>query len=202
MEATGMHSGARIGGRPATRRPRGGRVCLALLVVGLSGLACLAQPFTGSTVVVDFLDDLVPSSTVRLPDGSSAHYELWVQFGDQGVLSIGRFIVDGDLHVLSYPDGTRRIGSVTGADDNRRSGVNFTSQANLSHATDAFVTLEPDGETDAAPSGDVIMSGALTSPAKGDLRGEMTGQYQNRLGVVLSPFARITIIIAEDNAFF
>jgi hypothetical protein len=188
--------------REAGRRRCGRRRVLPLLLAGLVTVGCLADPFTGATVVVDFVSDLAPSSAVRLPDGSDTHYELWVQFEQLGVLSVGKFVVSSDSHILSYPDVENRIGSVTGADDLRRSGVRFVSQANLRSATSAFVTLERNGETDIAPSPSVIMEGALTRERDGELRGVMEGEYRDRLNNLRRPEAWVTIIIAEDNAFF
>ena len=72
----------------------------------------------------------------------------------------------------------------------------------MTNATLAFITAEPNGETDIAPSGFTIMDGPLTSDKQGELRGTMTGQYTNILGEVRNPVSRITIIIAEDNVSF
>ena len=177
------------------------RIGLALLVTGWVWAGCLADPFTGATVTLDLLSDMDPSGLVRMPDGSPTHYELWVEFADYGVLSIGKFSVDSSAHVLDYPSG-ERIGSVTGADDLRRSGVRWTSPSNLSTATEVFITAEPNGETDIAPSGFMIQDGLLLHPAQGELRGQMTGQYYNVLGELRNPVARVTIIIAEDNVSF
>jgi len=177
------------------------KMALALLVTGWIWIGCLADPFTGATVTVDLLTDMDPNSLIRMPDGSTTHYEMWIEFSDYGVLSIGKFTVDSSAHVLEYPSG-ERIGSITGADDLRRSGVRWTSPSDLSTATAAFITAEPNGETDIAPSGFMIQSGTLLNTAEGELRGQMSGQYTNRLGEVRNPVSRITIIIAEDNVSF
>ena len=178
-----------------------GRLVVFLLAIACSG-ACLADPFTGSQVTVDLLAGVAPSSSVRLPDGANSHYELWVAFGDEGVVSIGKFVVTGELTVVSYPDVENRIGSVTGAEDGRRSGVRWVSEYRLDRATTAFVTLEPNGETDIAPSRVTIMDGDLAEDGPGTLRGQMEGEYTNFLGETLNPVVRITIIIAEDDVYF
>ncbi|MBN1945398.1 MAG: hypothetical protein JW797_06945 [Bradymonadales bacterium] len=169
----------------------------ALLVGG-----CLADPYTGSYVVVDFLTDLSPSAIVQMPDGTTSHYEMWVQFDDQGVISLGKFSVDVNGHVLAYPGMTERIGSLTGADDRRRSGVEWDSPYQLEGVTSAFVTIETNGETDYAPSGVVIMEGEVEPTEPGRLSGQMSGQYTTRLGEQKNPTARITILLAEDQATF
>lgn len=178
------------------------KLALAVLVTGWIWVGCLQNPFTGAQVTVDLLTDIDANTLVRMPDGSPTHYELWAEFDDYGVVSIGKFVVDSLGHVLDYPDTEVRIGSVTGADDLRRSGVRWTSTTDLTDASVAFVTAEPNGETDISPSGYVIMDGRLTSNKEGELRGTMTGQYTNILGEERNPVSRITIIIAEDNVSF
>jgi hypothetical protein len=176
------------------------RFRLTLAVIGvIAASACIVDPFTGSIVVADFLSDLEPNVVVRLPDGSTSHYEMWADFEGYGVISLGSFVVNSDGHIQSYPDIENRIGSVTGADDLRRSGVRWVTESDLSDATGVFVSLEPDGETDISPSGVVIMQGALDDGSEGAIRATMTGQYETRLGEIKSPVATVAIIIAEDN---
>jgi hypothetical protein len=179
------------------------RRLVLLLAIGWAATSgCLAEPFTGSTVVVEFYTDLVQSALVQMPDGSDSHYEMWVNINDEGVISLGRFVVDADLHILSYPDVENRIGSVTGADDVRRSGVRWVTEANLERATSAFVTIEPNGETDVGPSGVVIMEGPLRDDGHTIMRGNMSGEYTTRLGEERNPTAEVAIVLTEDDVYF
>jgi len=176
---------------------------IATILLGSSLTACLSEPFTGSTVQIDFLADFDPNLVVRMPDGQRSHYELWAVFGESGVLSIGRFVVDADYAVLDYPAQQTRIGSVfnVNVDPITASGVRFDTEARLEGATELFITIEADGETDAAPSGNVIMRGDLVAEPIGTLRSVLTGQYTNLLGETRNPIGEAAVTLAEDHAF-
>lgn len=172
----------------------------SVLVLLWASIGCLTEPFTGSTVLIDFVGGMEPSALVRLPDGSSGHYELWAQFGDEGVLSLGRFIVTPEYHVNSYPDVDQRIGTVYNQSfDLQGSGVRFVTEFSLERVGSLFVTLEPNGETDIAPSGILIMEGPVAYDGEGLLRGELTGEYQTILGDTKLPVADVAIALAQDN---
>lgn len=178
-----------------------GRLMMMLCLFLSLGLGCLAEPFTGSTVQLDFLADVEPSLVVRMPDGERTHYELWVVFGAAGVMSLGQFVVDSEYAVLDYPAQSTRLGSVfnVNVDPITASGVRFVSEASLEGATELFISIEPNGETDVAPSGVVIMRGLLEAEEPNTLRASLTGQYTTLLGEIKTPIATAAIVIVEDH---
>lgn len=181
--------------RPKTKATLG-----ALLVLWMS-TACLTEPFTGSVIQIDFFSDLDPSGLVRMPDGSDSHYELWAQFGDEGVVSLGTFIVTTEFHVNGYPEVDRRLGTVFNPSiDIQSSGVRFNHEASLERAGSMFLTIEPNGETDISPSGVVVLEGPLAYDGEGLLRGVLTGEYTNVLGEQRLPQAAVAVILALDLA--
>jgi hypothetical protein len=175
---------------------------LVLMGSALIWSGCLGEPYNGSTVTVDFRTDLEANTLVRMPDGSTTHYEMWVSIQDWGVISLGRFIVDTNKHVMSYPSQAERLGSVTGADDSRRSGVDFLTDYDLSQVDYAFVTAEPNGETDYAPSDYVIMSGTIARSGSSVLRGDMNGHYVTRTREEKNPTASVAIVLTQDEVVF
>ena len=173
----------------------------SILILLWITVGCLAEPFTGSTVQIDFIAGMEPNVVVRLPDGSNGHYELWAQFGDEGVASIGQFVVTPELHVTAYPNVDQRIGTVFYRSfDLQGSGVRFVTEFSLERVGSLFITLEPNGETDIAPSGIMIMEGPVAYDGEGLLRGTLTGQYDTMLGETKRPVATVAIVLAEDNA--
>ena len=92
---------------------------------------------------------------------------------------------------------------MTGADDLRRSGVAFRTETNLEEATEVFITLEPNGETDISPSGVTIMEGTIgAADDTGIRRADITGTYTNRLGEVRTPVGKVVIMLTQDETFF
>ncbi|MCA9562543.1 MAG: hypothetical protein KC561_03595 [Myxococcales bacterium] len=174
---------------------------LTAWVLLLSG--CLNDPFQGSVVQMDLLADTDPSSLVRTAEGDASHYELWAGFGEQGVASLGKFTVNSNFGVFEYPSGQTRIGSVFNPSIALQdTGVRLTTELDLSTATEIFITVERNGETDYAPSSQVIMFGTLQQDGQGTLRGALSGEYTNRLGETRRPAGRVAIVIAGDHVYF
>lgn len=175
------------------------RLSVAILLV--ASLGCLTDPFTGSTIQIDFLGGLEPSAVVRMPDGSRTHYELWAQFGEEGVVSLGTFQVTSQFKVVSYPDVDSQIGDVFNQSFAlQASGVRWVSEYSLARAGSMFITAEMNGETDISPSGLIIMEGPLAYDGFGLLRGRLTGSYQTSLGETKFPLAEVAVVLAEDHA--
>ncbi len=173
---------------------------LAVTILLVASFGCLNDPFTGSTIQIDFLGGLEPSAVVRMPDGSRTHYELWAQFGEEGVVSLGSFQVTSEFKVVSYPDVDSQIGDVFNQSFAlQASGVRWVTEYSLERAGSMFITAELNGETDISPSGIIIMEGPLAYDGFGVLRGQLTGQYQTTLGETKFPLAEVAVVLAEDR---
>jgi hypothetical protein len=165
-----------------------------------TGVGCLEDNYTGSLLVIDFLSELGPSAAVPTSNGSPSHYELWASFGDEGVISLARFSVGSDYGIFDYIDETVRLGTVFNQNINLQySGFRVETPYYLGHADSLFMTLEENGETDVAPSAEVVLSGSLMPENYAVLRGDMVGEYENILGQIRYPTAQVAIVLLGEG---
>ena len=138
-----------------------------LLVVLLAG--CAEHAGTGVALTFTTTMGVAPEDQ---------HYELFATVNG-GAVSLTTFVVtleyvgEGRVikHVVDAEDRKTSLGVVDGLDVLGRpiGGVRFTADPNLTGASELFITTEPDGETDPAPTRDVIMACALGHAGSGTL---------------------------------
>jgi hypothetical protein len=155
---------------PAVRAPS----ALGLILVGLASslVGC-----TGRTVTLVELT-LSPSTVPSAGD----HYELFATVPG-GAVSVGRFavvVVDPRTGIdtsaaikaaVDVNDPARRFGYLDGISPAGApiGGIALELSADLSAATDLFITREPDGDTDPTPTRDAIAECPLEAGGRGTL---------------------------------
>ena len=175
-------------------------VLLFFAVTVTSSTGCLEDNYTGSLLVIDFLSELEPSAAVPTSVGAPSHYELWAGFGEDGVISLARFSVGADYGVFDYVDPSVRLGTVFNQNINLQySGFRLEVPYYLGKTESLFITLEENGETDIAPSEEVVLSGEMMPESYAVLRGELEGEYVNILGQNRHPTAQVSIVMLGEG---